>query len=142
MSSEAKNVLLAEDNPGDVFLIREALRVHGVFVNLHVTFDGEEAIRFLDATEESDDAPCPVLALIDLNLPKRDGLEVLKHLRQRTKCARIPVALLSSSRQPPEAELNQPPLFANRFFKKPNTFDQYMTLGAIVTDLLTPHETK
>ena len=136
MPSELKDVLLAEDNPGDVFLVKEALRAHGIFVNLHVATNGEEAIRFLDAIEESSHAPCPALALIDLNLPKRDGLEVLKRLREGKKCAHIPVTLMSSSRRPPEVDLDQPPLFANRFFNKPNTLGEYMTLGAIVGELL------
>jgi two-component system response regulator len=120
-TNETKDVLLAEDNPGDVYLVKEALRTHGIFVNLHVVVDGEEAVQFLEACEKSDDAPCPALALIDLNLPKMDGLEVLKRLRESTKCAHIPVALISSSRQPAETKLNQPPLFANRFFSKPDT---------------------
>src|SRR4051812_9690862 len=102
MAEPGRTILLAEDNPADVFLVREALAAHALQVNLHVVKDGEAAIRFIEAVDQADDLRCPELVLLDLNLPKKSGLEVLATLRRSIKCAKVPVAIISSSRAPAE----------------------------------------
>jgi CheY-like chemotaxis protein len=134
--TENPTILLAEDNPADVFLVREAIRTHELMVHLHVVHDGAAAIQYIDEVEEdAASQQCPQLALLDLNLPKRSGLEVLERLRRSVKCGDIPVAIFSSSRSLQESD-NATELRANCFFTKPNDFDQYMRLGGILRDLL------
>jgi chemotaxis family two-component system response regulator Rcp1 len=104
-------------------------------VNLHVVSDGERAIEFIEAAEYDESSPCPELALLDLNLPKKSGLEVLARIRRSAKCGNIPVAVISSSRSANEARaISQ--LRADRFFTKPTDYDQFMVLGGIVKELL------
>ena len=135
MPNTCTEILLAEDNAGDVFLVREALRAHDVAVNLHVVRDGESAIQFIEAAERDAGSPCPQLALLDLNLPRKSGLEVLARLRLSAKCGHIPVAIISSSKSMLEATtITQ--LRADHFFTKPSDYDRFMALGAIVKNLL------
>ncbi len=129
------DILLAEDNPADVFLVREALRLHDLDVSLHVVRDGETAILFIETAERDETAPCPHLAVLDLNLPRKSGIEVLARLRRSEKCGDIPVAIISSSRSPAEtATLTQ--LRADHFFTKPSDYTKFMSLGAILKRLL------
>src|SRR3954447_13114151 len=132
MGNEVPDVLLAEDNAADVYLIKEALRVHQLDVNLHVVSEGEAAIRFIEATEKGENASPPKLALLDINLPRRTGIEVLTRLRRSTTCGAIPVALMSSSRS-----LESIGDKIEYFFTKPCDYDGFMALGGIVKDLLT-----
>jgi CheY-like chemotaxis protein len=133
MPNKAANILLAEDNPGDIFLVKEALQAHEIAGQLHVMRDGDAAIRFIDAIDDDDATPCPQLALLDLNLPKRNGWEILARLRQSSKCRGIPVAMMSSWR-PPEsgAEVAN----ADYFFWKPSSYDEFMALGGVLKELL------
>ena len=127
-------VLLVEDNPADVFLVREAMRVHGLNVTLKIIRDGEEAIRFIEAAEQNPDT-CLELALLDLNLPRKNGLEVAACLRRSAIFARIPIAIFSSSRSPRNT-LTLKELDIDHFFNKPSDFDEFMVLGGIVKSLL------
>jgi CheY-like chemotaxis protein len=95
-SCSSCQIVLAEDNPADVGLVRAALREHGVDCELHVIGDGEEALPFIDSLDLDSKIPCPDLLLLDLYLPKRDGNEILKYLRASERCARTPVVLTSS----------------------------------------------
>jgi CheY-like chemotaxis protein len=88
--------LFAEDNPADAGLIRKALEEHGVEGEVTHIFDGETAIAFIEAIE-TDQLECPDLAIIDLNLQKRSGQDVLERMRQSPKCREVPVVILSSS---------------------------------------------
>ena len=88
-------IWLAEDNPADVYLVRTSLRGHGVDAELRVAHDGEEAIRMIE--EVNSGAPLPAVALVDLNLPKFSGPEVVKNLRESTRCHDVPVIIISSS---------------------------------------------
>jgi CheY-like chemotaxis protein len=90
-------ILLVEDSPGDVQLTIEALRDAKVSTNLHVAHDGEEALAFLRRTGTFEDAPRPDLVLLDLNLPKKSGHEVLTEIKNDPALRRIPVVVLSTS---------------------------------------------
>lgn len=90
-------ILYVEDNPGDVDLVQEALRGVKVLNRLHIARDGEEALAFLRRKGPFSEKPRPDLILLDLNLPKRGGLEVLSEIKQDPDLKRIPVVILSSS---------------------------------------------
>ena len=96
-ADEVVDVLLVEDNPGDVRLTREAFDEAAIDVRLHVVTDGEEALSFLDQRDAYDDAPRPAVVLLDLNLPKVDGLDVLETIKADTELRAIPVIVLTGS---------------------------------------------
>ncbi|MGD0049005.1 MAG: response regulator [Bryobacteraceae bacterium] len=124
-------VLLAEDNPGDVRLTMEAMRESKVLVNLSVVPDGEEALAFLRKQGAYEGAPRPDLILLDLNLPKKDGREVLAEIKVDADLRRIPVVVLTASRAE-EDILRTYNMHANCFITKPVDLDQFMTVvGAI-----------
>ena len=128
------NFLVAEDNPGDVFLIRRALDSQGFDYDLLVARDGEEAIRFIG---EAAAGTRPVdLLLLDLNLPRRDGTEVLTRLREQESLRGVPVILLTSSDSPQDRERCMR-LGADRYFQKPSTLAGFMQVGEIAKELVT-----
>jgi len=90
-------VLLIEDSPGDVRLTREAFKDAKMHINLHVAYDGVEAMAFLGHEGAYADAPRPDLILLDLNLPKKDGREVLEEIKQSPTLRSIPVVILTTS---------------------------------------------
>jgi chemotaxis family two-component system response regulator Rcp1 len=111
-------VLLVEDSPGDVRLTREALKDAKVHISLHVAADGIEAMAFLDRTGTNVDAPRPDLILLDLNLPRKDGREVLKEIKENPALRSIPVVILTTSSS--EADVLQSyDLHANCYISKP-----------------------
>jgi CheY-like chemotaxis protein len=116
-------ILLVEDNPGDARLTREALRHSKVRNRLHHARDGEEAIAFLRHQPPFADAPLPDLILLDLNLPRRDGREVLEDIKQDHRLMHIPVVILTSS-EAEEDILRSYRLHANCFITKPVDLEQ------------------
>lgn len=127
-------IVLAEDNEADVLLVRQALREHRVEHELSVVEDGYEALQYVSAIGSSDDFPRPDLLLLDLNLPKVDGVEVLREFRKRPQCGETPVVVLSSSN--PERECSQfEDLRISRYFQKPLELDEFMLLGAVVLEV-------
>ncbi len=118
-------ILLVEDNPGDVRLTEEALKDGKVANNLHVVSDGVEAIRFLRREEGYEDAVRPDLVLLDLNLPRKDGREVLEEVKQDEDLKRIPVVVLTTSRSE-EDVLRSYGLHANCYLTKPVDFDSFL----------------
>lgn len=118
-------VLLVEDNPGDVRLTREALKEGKVWNNLHVVEDGEAAIAFMKQTGPYANSPRPDLILLDLNLPRKDGREVLAILKADENLKRIPVVILTSSRAE-EDILRAYNLNANCYITKPVDFEQFI----------------
>src|ERR1051325_6330229 len=92
------DILLVEDNPGDERLTREALKEGKVYSNLHWVKDGVEATDFLTRRGRSADAPRPDIILLDLNLPKKDGREVLQEIKSADHLKRIPVVVLTTSK--------------------------------------------
>lgn len=117
--------LLAEDNPGDVRLTQEALRESKIRNNLNVVQDGMEAMAFLRKQGKYVEAPTPDVVLLDLNLPKKDGREVLAEIKSDPGLKRIPVVIITSS----EAEqdiLRTYDLHANCYVTKPVDLDQFI----------------
>ena len=116
-------ILLVEDNPGDARLTREALSQSKVSNNLHHARDGEEAMRFLKREGQFANAPTPDLVLLDLNLPRRDGREVLEDVKRDPLLKHIPVVVLTSS-EAEEDILRSYRLHANCFITKPVDLEQ------------------
>src|SRR5581483_319027 len=122
----------AEDNPADVYLVREALREHGVECNLHVATDGKEVLQFLAGALSTHQLLN--LIILDLNLPRHDGIEILERLRYMG-LDHIPVVILTSSDSPRDRQ-NAAQLGAVRFLRKPSGLEQFMDLGAVFKELL------
>jgi chemotaxis family two-component system response regulator Rcp1 len=127
------DILLVEDNPGDVRLTREALKEAKVRNNLHVTEDGVEAMRFLRREEEFANAPRPDLILLDLNLPKKDGREVLEEIKADDNLRRIPVVVLTTSHAE-EDIVRSYNLHANCYVTKPVDLDQFIRIVKSIED--------
>jgi two-component system, chemotaxis family, response regulator Rcp1 len=123
------NILVVEDNPDDVFLVREALNSESLPHAIRVMRNGEEALDFISRID--DEAACPDLIVLDINLPKANGISILSRLRQHCKGATIPVIVYSSSLD----ERKQVEELHGWFFQKPNDLDAWMRLGKIVRDL-------
>jgi len=118
-------VLLVEDDPGDVLLIREAFEDNKVANRLHVVADGVEALEFMRQTGAYADAPRPDLVLLDLNLPRKDGREVLAEVKDDERLRTIPVVVLTTS-QAEEDVLRSYDLHANAYVTKPVDFDRFI----------------
>ncbi len=115
-------VLLVEDNPDDVIMIREAFEQSLTPVQLYVVSNGEQAIKFVRRTDP--DAPRPSLILLDLNLPIRNGLDVLAELKSDTDSLSIPIVLLTTSQAPDDIQRCYS-LHANAYIIKPPDFDGF-----------------
>lgn len=126
-------ILLVEDNPGDVLLTREALEESKVLNNLHVVNDGDEALEFLYQKGKYADAPQPDLILLDLNLPRRDGREVLAEIKEDSRLRVIPIVILTTSTSE-EDILNTYELHANCYITKPLDLHQFVKVVKSVED--------
>jgi CheY-like chemotaxis protein len=124
MNAELIDVLLVEDDPGDVMLIREAFEDHKVGNALSVVSDGVEAMAFLRREGDHADAPRPDLILLDLNLPRKDGSEVLAEIKADPDLAVIPVVVLTTS-EAEEDIIRSYKLHANAYVTKPVDFEQF-----------------
>jgi CheY-like chemotaxis protein len=134
-SSKLLNILLVEDNRGDVLLVRQALHEHQIRHELYVVQDGAEAIQFIARMGEPGEAPCPDLMLLDLNLPKAEGQQVLAAFRKHPACAHTPVIVVSSSDAPRDrARIGE--LGVARYFRKPSELEEFMKLGAVVKEVV------
>jgi len=118
-------ILLVEDNPGDARLTREALRDARVRNNLHVVLDGVEALAFLRRQGKHVEVPKPDLILLDLNLPKKDGREVLEEIKQDERLRHIPVVILTTS-QAEKDIIETYRLRANAYVTKPVDLEQFL----------------
>jgi CheY-like chemotaxis protein len=118
-------VLLVEDDPGDVLMTREAFEDYKVKNNLHVVSDGVEALSFLRGEGEYAGSPRPDLILLDLNLPLKDGRQVLAEVKSDDKLRRIPVVVLTTS-EAEEDVLRSYKLHANAYVTKPVDFDRFI----------------
>ncbi|OIB56517.1 response regulator [Natrialba sp. SSL1] len=118
MSKNEADILLVEDNPGDVRLTREAFKDGKIANTLHVTEDGVDALDFCYQRGEFADAPCPDLILLDLNLPRKDGEEVLEELKADSNLRHIPVIVLTSSDSHDDL-VKSYDLHANAYLTKP-----------------------
>ncbi|HLO88322.1 MAG TPA: response regulator [Nostocaceae cyanobacterium] len=120
-------VLLVEDNPGDVELTRIALEDSKISINLNVVEDGVEAIAYLRKQDQYAQVPHPDIVLLDLNLPKKDGREVLAEIKADAELKRIPVVVLTTS-QAQEDIMEAYTLAANCYITKPVDFDQFVKI--------------
>jgi CheY-like chemotaxis protein len=134
-SSEGRpvEILLAEDNPGDVRLTEKALEKGKVLNNLHVVNDGVEALEFLRQEAEYGDAPRPDLLLLDLNMPRKGGQEVLEAMKGDESLRRIPVVVLTSS-EAEEDIIESYDLHANAYLTKPVDFDGFVDIVSSIED--------
>jgi two-component system, chemotaxis family, response regulator Rcp1 len=124
-------ILVAEDNAADAYLLRKALSCEFSNCELQVLGDGDEAFRFLSRLDPYRQAPRPDIIVLDLNLPKRDGLELLQLIRNSEELRNLPVAVLSSA---PE-DLARPSLQqADCYIKKPMDLDAYLAIGRSVME--------
>jgi chemotaxis family two-component system response regulator Rcp1 len=126
-------ILLVEDNPGDVQLMIEAFREGKSNNNLNVVEDGKEALAFLHREEKYADAPRPDLILLDLNLPKKDGREVLAEIKADENLRRIPVVVLTTS-QTEDDVLRTHDLHANFYIAKPVDMEQFIKMVRSIED--------
>ena len=124
---EPVEILLVEDNPGDYRLTKEALKEGKVYNNLYWVKDGVEAIEFLKRRGNYADVPRPDIILLDLNLPKKDGREVLQEIKQDSDLRAIPVVILTTS-QAEEDVLRSYDLHANCYVTKPVDLDKFIVV--------------
>jgi chemotaxis family two-component system response regulator Rcp1 len=124
-SGRPVEILLVEDNPGDVRLMVEALKDAKVNNNLHVANNGETAMDFLRREGDYVDVPVPDLVMLDLNLPKKDGREVLAEIKEDPELKHIPVVVITTSAAE-EDILKSYKLHANCYITKPVNFEQFI----------------
>jgi CheY-like chemotaxis protein len=130
---EVVDVLLVEDDPGDVLMTREAFEHHKLRNKLHVVAYGVEALQFLRREGEHADAPRPGLVLLDLNLPRKDGRDVLAEIKSDESLRSIPVVVLTTS-EAEEDILRSYDLHANAYVTKPVDFDRFIDVIRQIDD--------
>lgn len=126
-------VLLVEDDPGDVLLIQEAFADNKVHNNLHVVNDGEQAVAYLRREGGYADAARPDLVLLDLNLPRKDGREVLAEIKADEDLRTIPIVVLTTS-EAEEDVLRSYQLHANAYVSKPVDFQRFVSVVRQIDD--------
>jgi CheY-like chemotaxis protein len=126
-------VLLVEDDPGDVLLIQEAFADNKLLNNLNVVNDGEQALAYLRREGPYADAPRPDLMLLDLNLPRKDGREVLQEVKSDEGLRTIPVVVLTTS-EAEEDVLRSYQLHANAYVAKPVDFERFVSIVRQIDD--------
>jgi chemotaxis family two-component system response regulator Rcp1 len=132
-SGDPVEILLAEDNPGDVRLTEKALEEGKLLNNLHVVNNGVKALEFLRQDGEYEDAPKPDLMLLDLNMPRKDGTDVLSEMKEDPELKRIPVVVLTSS-EAEEDIVKSYDLHANAYLSKPIDFDGFLDIVERIED--------
>lgn len=133
--TENPSILVVEDNDADVFLLREAVYLHKLGVELHVEENGALAIAYIENADNNEAEPCPCLCLLDMNLPLKGGAEVLRRLRTSRRMAHVPAIVMTSSRsQPEQDEIMR--LGASAFFHKPISYSEFMGIGKLMRSFL------
>jgi CheY-like chemotaxis protein len=127
------DVLLVEDDPGDVLMTQEAFKDYKIANNLHVVTNGEDAIAYLRRQGPYADVPVPDLVLLDLNLPRRNGREVLRDVKSDSRLRRVPVVVLTTSGAE-EDVLASYDLHANAYVRKPVDFEQFVKAVRAIDD--------
>jgi CheY-like chemotaxis protein len=136
VTTQKNRILLAEDNEGDVFLVRRALEKRGLPHELVLAHNGEEALVWLDDhSGDRNGETRPDLILLDLNLPRVDGGQLLSHIRKSDTFCRTPVIVLTSSDSPKDRQMALD-LGANLYFRKPTDLASFMDLGRIIQETL------
>jgi chemotaxis family two-component system response regulator Rcp1 len=131
--SKPAEILLVEDNPGDVRLTQECFKESKISNNLSVVMDGQEAIDFLQQKGKFANAPRPDLILLDLNLPRKDGREVLAEIKADPDLRKIPVVVLTISKAEQDV-LKTYDMHANCFITKPIDLDQFAVIVKSIED--------
>lgn len=114
--------------------MREVVRTENLPLDVHVAVDGQQAIEFIEKAEQDPNAPCPHFLLLDLNLPKRDGFEVLRRLRASEKCKAIPAVIITSSDSP--NDVSQAAALGAGYFRKPPSYEDFLKLGQVLRQRL------
>lgn len=135
VTEDRPQILVVEDNPADVQLLRWALERADLHCDLTVINDGSAAVDYVQQRGQYADAAVPSLALLDLNLPKYDGIEILQALRASPAFADVPVAILSSSSSPRERE-KLDAFGVARYITKPADLEHFLAIGFVLRDLL------
>jgi chemotaxis family two-component system response regulator Rcp1 len=135
LMSRQNLILLAEDNSMDALVIRQSLVKHAVEHTMLIMQDGQEAIDYVDRTEDDETETVPDLLLLDLNLPKRDGREILARVRQNARSYNTPVVIVTSSDSREDRNMARD-LGATEYFLKGQNLEEYMKLGGIVKRIL------
>ena len=133
-----RSILIAEDNPADVFLIRQALKHHDVDCDIRVIADGQEVINFITSLEADGAAGWPDAVVLDMHLPKRTGDEVLNRLRASSWGRQTPAVMLSGSDSPRDREGAE--VFHVHFFQKSSSLSEFFELGAVLKRLIEPDD--
>lgn len=133
-TADRPEIVLAEDNPAEVGLVRLALREVGLQCDLYI-HDGEETIALFEELDTKASPSTVDLLLLDMELPRRCGQEILKSLRSTQNYARTPVIIMTSS-EAPVGQAGAGKLAALHYFRKPSNLDEFFQLGTIVRDLL------
>jgi CheY-like chemotaxis protein len=133
-TSGMPKILLAEDHAADVYLIRTALEEHGIDLPVQVAADGNEVLQILHQQEFLAETQLNLI-ILDLNLPRHDGIEILQRLRETKRLARVPVVVLTSSDSPRD-QIVASELGAARFLRKPSNLEQFLSLGAVFKEML------
>lgn len=128
-------MLLVEDNPTDVFVIKEVLEGCGPGLDVHLVTNGHAALLYVQELDRDENAPCPALVLLDLNLPKVTGIEVFRALRSSSRCSGIPVIVVTSSSAQTDRYAAQQ-LGAEGYFQKPTELTAYMELAVLIKRIL------
>jgi CheY-like chemotaxis protein len=128
-------ILIAEDSKSDIFLIRQALQKSGIQAEIHVADDGEKAVKFFEQADADPEAPCPHLVLLDINMPRYKGGDILRKLRASGRCKNALVVVVTSSDSQRDRE-EMDAFGTSGYFRKPSEFSEFMRLGQIVRDLL------
>ena len=118
-----------------MYLIQRAIEGTNLPFDFHVVRDGQQAIQFFDQAEADPASPCPDIVILDINLPKKQGGDVLKHMRSRSRCAKAHVIVVSTSASERDQEFVKE-LGADGYFRKPSEFDEFMKLGDLIKSVL------
>jgi len=131
-------ILLVEDNVGDVYLFRKALEHAELNFELTVIEDGAEALAFARQQGKYAGSPVPDLALLDLNLPKNRGIEVLTALRRSSQFSKVPVVITSTSVSPDERD-DAERMGVERFIMKPSDLESFLQIGTALKEIILSH---
>jgi CheY-like chemotaxis protein len=134
-NQEARQILLVEDNLGDIRLIKEVFNYGKVPVKLNVVNNGVDAVSFLKRDENFSNAPTPELVILDLNLPKKNGKEVLADIRADKQLQNLPVIILTSSEAESDVQICKS-LRIERYYTKPMELDKFVSVIEEIEDFL------
>lgn len=131
-------VLVVEDNQADVFLVEQAVKLRKLAVRLLTLDNGEDALLYFEQADRDPAAPRPDAVLLDLNLPRRSGREVLEQVKRTVRCRDVPVIILTSSNSP-EDRRETAALGAARYFRKPTSYQEFLKIGEVLEEVLAEH---